>query len=151
MDGILSNERLINRWCGENGIIHSAGSGIHELRFEPCLPFVRIHYLLASGEILSNELLINRWCGENGIIHSAGSGIHELRFEPCLPFVRIHYLLASGEILSNELLINRWCGENGIRTHEPLLAITHFPGVRLRPLGHLSYFPVLSLLGAENY
>jgi hypothetical protein len=30
------------------------------------------------------------------------------------------------------------CGENGIRTHEPLLAITHFPGVRLRPLGHLS-------------
>jgi hypothetical protein len=24
-------------------------------------------------------------------------------------------------------------GENGIRTHEPLLAITHFPGVRLRP------------------
>jgi hypothetical protein len=31
-----------------------------------------------------------------------------------------------------------FCGENGIRTHEPLLAITHFPGVRLRPLGHLS-------------
>ena len=31
-----------------------------------------------------------------------------------------------------------FCGENGIRTHEPLLAVTHFPGVRLRPLGHLS-------------
>ncbi len=30
------------------------------------------------------------------------------------------------------------CGENGIRTHEALLELTHFPGVRLRPLGHLS-------------
>ncbi len=29
-------------------------------------------------------------------------------------------------------------GENGIRTHDTLLAYTHFPGVRLRPLGHLS-------------
>ena len=31
-----------------------------------------------------------------------------------------------------------YCGENGIRTHDALLAHTHFPGVRLRPLGHLS-------------
>jgi hypothetical protein len=36
------------------------------------------------------------------------------------------------------------CGENGIRTHEPLLAITHFPGVRLRPLGHLSLKTLLA-------
>ena len=30
------------------------------------------------------------------------------------------------------------CGEKGIRTLETLSAFTHFPGVRLRPLGHLS-------------
>ncbi len=35
------------------------------------------------------------------------------------------------------------CGENGIRTHEALLELTHFPGVRLRPLGHLSREGVL--------
>ena len=30
------------------------------------------------------------------------------------------------------------CGEGGIRTRETLLEFTHFPGARLRPLGHLS-------------
>jgi hypothetical protein len=30
------------------------------------------------------------------------------------------------------------CGEPGIRTLEALLELTHFPGVRLRPLGQLS-------------
>jgi hypothetical protein len=29
-------------------------------------------------------------------------------------------------------------GEGGIRTLDTLLTYTHFPGVRLRPLGHLS-------------
>jgi hypothetical protein len=28
--------------------------------------------------------------------------------------------------------------EDGIRTHDNLLGYTHFPGVLLRPLGHLS-------------
>lgn len=32
------------------------------------------------------------------------------------------------------------CGEKGIRTLGTLLAYTHFPGVRLRPLGHLSMY-----------
>ena len=31
------------------------------------------------------------------------------------------------------------CGEGGIRTRGALLELTHFPGVRLRPLGHLSF------------
>ena len=30
------------------------------------------------------------------------------------------------------------CGERGIRTLDTLLAYTHFPGVLLQPLGHLS-------------
>ena len=30
------------------------------------------------------------------------------------------------------------CGETGIRTQGTLLRYTHFPGVLLRPLGHLS-------------
>ncbi len=30
------------------------------------------------------------------------------------------------------------CREEGIRTLDTLLAYTHFPGVLLRPLGHLS-------------
>ena len=29
--------------------------------------------------------------------------------------------------------------EEGIRTLDTLLAYTHFPGVRLKPLGHLSF------------
>ena len=31
------------------------------------------------------------------------------------------------------MISNLGCGENGIRTHEALLELTHFPGVRLRP------------------
>ena len=31
-----------------------------------------------------------------------------------------------------------YCGEGGIRTRETLLAFTHFPGVPLQPLEHLS-------------
>lgn len=30
------------------------------------------------------------------------------------------------------------CGERGIRTLDTLLRYTHFPGVLLQPLGHLS-------------
>ncbi len=33
------------------------------------------------------------------------------------------------------------CGETGIRTLEALTALTHFPGVLLQPLGHLSNSP----------
>ena len=31
-------------------------------------------------------------------------------------------------------------GEGGIRTLDTLLAYTHFPGVLLQPLGHLTFF-----------
>ena len=41
-------------------------------------------------------------------------------------------------------------GERGIRTLDELLTHTHFPGVRLRPLGHLSYsVPLGSVLRLE--
>ena len=33
---------------------------------------------------------------------------------------------------------NVFGGERGIRTLDTLLTYTHFPGVRLKPLGHLS-------------
>ena len=36
-----------------------------------------------------------------------------------------------------------FCREEGIRTLDTLLAYTHFPGVRLRPLGQLSIFFLL--------
>ena len=32
------------------------------------------------------------------------------------------------------------CREEGIRTLDTLVAYTRFPGVRLRPLGHLSIY-----------
>ena len=32
----------------------------------------------------------------------------------------------------------KYGGEGGIRTHDRLLTYTHFPGVLLKPLGHLS-------------
>ena len=37
-------------------------------------------------------------------------------------------------------------GERGIRTLDTLLTYTHFPGVRLQPLGHLS---VIIMTGAQ--
>ena len=44
-------------------------------------------------------------------------------------------------------------GDGGIRTHDTGLPYTHFPGVRLRPLGHVSAFlaglPRFALLEAE--
>ena len=39
-----------------------------------------------------------------------------------------------------------YCGEGGIRTRETLLAFTHFPGVPLQPLEHLSLSACLRLL-----
>ena len=37
-----------------------------------------------------------------------------------------------------ELLKTKYGGERGIRTLETLLTLTHFPGVLLQPLGHLT-------------
>jgi hypothetical protein len=34
------------------------------------------------------------------------------------------------------------CGERGIRTLDTLLRYTHFPGVLLQPLGHLSFLRI---------
>ena len=34
--------------------------------------------------------------------------------------------------------LNPFCGENRIRTCEPVLPVTRFPGVPLQPLEHLS-------------
>ena len=39
--------------------------------------------------------------------------------------------------------------EEGIRTLDALLEHTHFPGVRLRPLGHLSIVAILDFKGAK--
>ena len=46
-------------------------------------------------------------------------------------------LFAQGEWETAE---NRGGGAGGIRTHDRLLTYTHFPGERLRPLGHRSAF-----------
>ena len=42
-------------------------------------------------------------------------------------------------------LKTKYGGERGIRTLETLLTLTHFPGVLLQPLGHLTtkIFPIL--------
>ena len=39
-----------------------------------------------------------------------------------------------------------FCGESGIRTRGTLLEYTHFPGVLLKPLGHLSNDAIPTLL-----
>ncbi len=36
------------------------------------------------------------------------------------------------------LIATYFCRESGIRTRDTLLEYTHFPGVLLQPLGHLS-------------
>ncbi len=40
-------------------------------------------------------------------------------------------------------------GERGIRTLDTLLTYTHFPGVRLQPLGHLSAIPGAGRAGSK--
>jgi hypothetical protein len=42
-----------------------------------------------------------------------------------------------------------FCREEGIRTLDTLVEYTHFPGVRLRPLGHLSIEAILDFKGAK--
>jgi|APHig6443718053_1056840.scaffolds.fasta_scaffold05115_3 hypothetical protein len=42
-----------------------------------------------------------------------------------------------------------FCREEGIRTLDTLVEYTHFPGVRLRPLGHLSIVAILDFKGAK--
>ena len=44
------------------------------------------------------------------------------------------------QALTNFFVYNFIRREEGIRTLDTLLAYTHFPGVRLRPLGHLSRY-----------
>ena len=44
----------------------------------------------------------------------------------------------SSDLQRFALLYKRIRREDGIRTHDTLVEYTHFPGVRLRPLGHLS-------------
>ena len=51
--------------------------------------------------------------------------------------------------LLKKLLIKNSGGERGIRTPDTLVRYTHFPGVRLRPLGHFSSF-YLQYLRAQN-
>ena len=48
------------------------------------------------------------------------------------------------ELCGIQLLISSWLfgGEGGSRTHDTF-PYTHFPGVLLRPLGHLTEFPDL--------
>ena len=49
-------------------------------------------------------------------------------------------------------IVLRFCGESGIRTRGTLLRYTHFPGVRLQPLGHLSKTGFNSLKnGCQKY
>ena len=45
-------------------------------------------------------------------------------------------------LFSLELIIG---GEGGIRTRGGLLTLTRFPGVRLKPLIHLSFFLIVSV------
>jgi hypothetical protein len=52
------------------------------------------------------------------------------------------------KLLKNSLIKN-YCGERGIRTLDTLLRYTHFPGVRLRPLGHFS-LKIPQNSGAQN-
>ena len=42
------------------------------------------------------------------------------------------------------------CGESEIRTREPVLPVTRFPGVPLQPLEHLSLMASLSECGCKG-
>ena len=50
-----------------------------------------------------------------------------------------HHFVTTGEVSS-------YNGRGGIRTHGTLLTYTHFPGVRLKPLGHPSQCDIVSQL-----
>ena len=48
------------------------------------------------------------------------------------------YVKINGEMHYLWRAVDQRGGAGGIRTHDTLLTYTHFPGVRLRPLGHRS-------------
>ena len=58
--------------------------------------------------------------------------------KPIEGVVRIGASVTSGENMSSNSTSQKIGGESGIRTHDTLVAYTRSPGVRLRPLGHLS-------------
>src|SRR3990170_3809116 len=72
--------------------------------------------------ISNKALLIDRLADNTGGLLGSTAG-EQLRVQVCPAFALPRFL--SG-------------GESGIRTHDALITHTHFPGVRLRPLGHLS-------------
>ena len=41
--------------------------------------------------------------------------------------------------INESLIISVYCGKDRIRTYEPILSVTRFPGVPLQPLEHLSF------------
>ena len=51
-------------------------------------------------------------------------------------------------LIINFVSIHR--GESGIRTRDTLLRYTHFPGVRLQPLGHLSFMYYIQNYSPKN-
>ena len=69
------------------------------------------------------------------------------------------YFPQSGKDIDNQALkkgicwipFKLFCGENRIRTCEPVLPVTRFPGVPLQPLEHLSKMQSMSNLRLQNY
>ena len=67
---------------------------------------------------------------ELGIIHSPSGGVDNKNTE---------YKKNSSPPTGGKLYADEGCGENRIRTCEPVLPVTRFPGVPLQPLEHLSF------------
>ena len=62
--------------------------------------------------------------------------------------IRSHLYAKKKPVLSYELFL-KYGGEAGIRTPDTL-PYTHFPGVLLQPLGHLTKFLLPDLMGATG-
>ena len=57
------------------------------------------------------------------------------------PYGHLRGVGAIKPLKTSKTLKTKYGGERGIRTLETLLTLTHFPGVLLQPLGHLTAKP----------
>ena len=60
------------------------------------------------------------------------------KFRRFFAFTRVHHSVT-------RLILEIFSGEKGIRTLDTLLEYTHFPGVPLQPLEHLSVFAIAKI------
>ena len=97
---------------------------------------------LVAGETMLRTLFLHIIAGKDSDFFLKARILWEIIYYQQIPEVLPRSIESCGEQQSPKVLPRSFesCGENRIRTCEPVLPVTRFPGVPLQPLEHLSFF-----------